>query len=226
MKKVLKAKVIDPERISTQKTNEIFFRLKRPNETQAFEFICKKYIKNSHFLKKNKIIKDLENQPKIILPPKKTKTNPENEQNLYKQMQNLSINSTPTTSTQLFSQKYVLKRVEENYIKKKQEEISERNSAQKRLEIFQKNRKMPENEEIKEEIPPQFQKLASILEKYKQLEAEELKSTEKPVETQKSSKETMIFYDLNYKNNQNTILFNDKPTEYKYFPYKKTLVFI
>ncbi len=135
-------------------------------------------------------------------------------------MQNLSINSTPSTSTQLFSKKFVLKRVEENYVKKKQEEIFERNSAQKRLEIFQKNRKIPENEEIKEEIPPQFQKIASIFEKYKQLEAEELKSAEKPVETKKTSEETLLFYDLNYKNNQNTILINDKPTEYKYFPYK------
>ena len=163
----------------------------------------------------------MQNQPKDNNPSlKKTKTNPENEQNeknLYKIMQNLSLDPKPTTSKQLFSNKtYILKRVEETYVKKKQEEFIEKMSSQKRLEKIRENRVIPEMilEENKSELP---EKIALIFEKYKKLEEEELKHCEKePTKKNNKQSTTMYFYDLKYKNSQNQILFNDKPTEFKF----------
>ncbi len=71
MKKVLKPKTIDPQRIPTQKTNEIVFRLKRPNETQALEFICKKTIRSL-----KKLIKRFRKSTKNQSSSKKIQTKP------------------------------------------------------------------------------------------------------------------------------------------------------
>ena len=81
---------------------------------------------------------DLEDQESNTL--KKQKQNPQNEQNLYKQFDDLSINPLTTTSNNLFTNSYRLKRVEISYVKKKQEEMMEKLNSQYRMEKFQKNR--------------------------------------------------------------------------------------
>lgn len=111
---------------------------------------------------------------------------------------------------------FVLKRVERNYVKKKQEEIMEENNKQKRAEVIKKNREanLPKQEEIKEELPP---KIASIFEKYKKLEEEELKNQERKFQNNNKTNTGILFYDLKYEKNKNHILFNDQPTKSKYF---------
>ena len=43
MKKVLKPKTINHDQPLQKPTNEIVFRLKRPHDIQAFDFICINY---------------------------------------------------------------------------------------------------------------------------------------------------------------------------------------
>lgn len=154
---------------------------------------------------------------------KKPKPNPENEneKNIYKLMQDLSLEPNPSASKQLFTHKaYILKRVETNYVKKKQAEINEKFNSEKRFEKFQKIRMIstkPEDSSMeKMKKTPELQKIAYILEKYKKLEEEELKIKENESE-KKNEKKSMIFYDLNYEKNNNSILFNDLPTNFKFF---------
>ena len=94
----------------------------------------------------------------------------------------------------------------------------EKAGAEYRFEKFQKNRKIPENieknEEKKEILPPEMQNLSKIIEKYKKLEEEELKSKEKK-ENNKEVDKKVILYDINYKRNQNTIMINEMPAEFK-----------
>ena len=96
----------------------------------------------------------------------------------------------------------------------------EKASSEYRFEKFQKNRMMAEkNEEKKEGIPPGMQNLSKIIEKYKKLEEEELKSKENKFnifeEKKIEEKKKVIIYDLNYKRNQNTIMINEMPAEFK-----------
>jgi len=157
---------------------------------------------------------DLEDQESNTL--KKQKQNPQNEQNLYKQFDDLSINPLTTTSNNLFTNSYRLKRVEISYVKKKQEEMMEKLNSQYRMEKFQKNRMILTNEEKKEDIPTGIPNLSKIIEKYKKLEEEELKSSKPQEEIKKEENEIMVFYDLNYKKNeQNAIMINEMPTEFK-----------
>lgn len=94
----------------------------------------------------------------------------------------------------------------------------EKAGAEYRFEKFQKNRIIPENfeknEEKKEILPPEMQNLSKIIEKYKKLEEEELKSKETK-ENNKEVDKKVIIYDLNYKRNQNTIMINEIPAEFK-----------
>lgn len=218
MKKALKKKIIEPgNSTSFPQKSEIIFRLKRPNDKQTLDFICKKII---IYLKSKKKILDLEDQkstdPSYL---KKSKQNPQNEHNLYQQFNNLSLNPSTTTSKNLFANNFRLKRVEPSYIRKKQEELMEKAGAEYRFEKFQKNRIIPENleknEEKKEILAPGMQNLSKIIEKYKKLEEEELKSQEKKEKNTNEADKKVIIYDLNYKRNQNTIMINEMPAELK-----------
>ena len=96
----------------------------------------------------------------------------------------------------------------------------EKAGAEYRFEKFQKNRIIPENieknEEKKEIMPPGMQNLSKIIEKYKKLEEQELKiKSKEKKETNKEDDKKVIIYDLNYKRNQNTIMINENPAEFK-----------